>query len=193
MSKNKIDDLYIEAFDKFIDQFKEESDRAAIILGASKLDYLLYAICNNFLIPNYSRSDDLFDGDSPLSTFSAKINLCYRLGIIDSQFAKALHLIRKIRNDFAHETSNAKMGSSPHSDRIRELTVLISNSEMFEDVKNIYFQDKSGAVANFYTSLTMLAARLETILLKIEPLSSSKTFSIIPKNYAKKKRKSRKK
>ena len=69
-SHTKIDHSLVEAFDQFIEQFKAESDRAAVILGASKLDYLLFQLINHFLVPNYSKNDDLFDGEGPLSTLS---------------------------------------------------------------------------------------------------------------------------
>src|SRR5438270_10281747 len=38
-----------------------------------------------------------------------------------SDTSRALHLIRRIRNSFAHEVSGAKLDSGPHRDRIREL------------------------------------------------------------------------
>jgi hypothetical protein len=47
--------------------------------------------------------------------------MVFRLGLIDRQFARHLHLIRKIRNDFAHETKGASLDASPHRDRVREL------------------------------------------------------------------------
>src|SRR2546422_8611501 len=98
-------DLDWDAFAKFVDEFKGESDRAAVILGAAKLDATLGQILDRHLRPSLSSSDELLDGDSPLSTFSARIAVCYRLGLISSEFAKTLHQVRKIRNSFAHELS----------------------------------------------------------------------------------------
>jgi hypothetical protein len=40
---------------------------------------------------------------APLSSFSAKIEMAYALGIIANELRLTLHLIREIRNKFAHE------------------------------------------------------------------------------------------
>jgi len=182
----KPDKSQVEAFDEFVRQFKEETDRAAVILGASKLDSLITQLVNHFLVPNYSKNDDLFDGDSPLSTFSAKINLAFRLGLIDAQFAKALHIVRRIRNNFAHGVYDDKLDSGTHRDRIRELTALLNKSPLFLEVKEIYFSDKSGPASDFFTVITLMTARLDTLLIKITPLAGSKAYSIIPAKHANK-------
>ena len=44
----------------------------------------------------------LFDGTGALATFSAKIDIAYAFGLIGTQERADLHIIRKIRNDFAH-------------------------------------------------------------------------------------------
>jgi hypothetical protein len=101
-------------FRAFFDEFKNETDRAAVIVGAAKLDYLLYQILGRYLLPiTGTKDDELLEGDSPLSTFSSRINLCHRLGLIDTQFARSLHLVRKIRNTFAHEVSGCRLGTPP--------------------------------------------------------------------------------
>src|ERR1041384_5909756 len=90
------------AFGHFMRDFLKESDRAAVILGAAKIDALLCAMIESALRPVTSGEDDLLEGDAPLSTFSARIRVAYRLGLIDADFAKLLHVLRKLRNSFAH-------------------------------------------------------------------------------------------
>ncbi|MDP3830347.1 MAG: hypothetical protein Q8Q47_03695, partial [Ignavibacteriaceae bacterium] len=108
-NKKKENKTEKDIFYEFVNEFIAESDRAAVILGTAKLDFLLYQILTKYFIPVAGSSDDLLEGDSPLTTFSSKINICYRLGIIDTQFARTLHLIRKIRNSFAHEISGCNL------------------------------------------------------------------------------------
>jgi|GEM_PF-2880671 len=177
-------------FRAFVDEFKNESDRAAVIIGAAKLDYLLYQILAKHFLPSVSGKDDLLDGDSPLSTFSAKINICYRLGLIDAGFARALHMIRKIRNSFAHEVSGCKFDNGPHSDRIRELVAPYVNTNHFkkskellfgEGKKELYFGERPHHSANFFTMLSILVGRLEWLLDDdIEPLNASNVYGVIP-------------
>ena len=101
-AKSKIE-YDMDAFGALIEEFKKESDRAAVILEVARLDILLYQLLVSVLLPSVTKDDVLFDGEGPLSTFNAKIDLAYRLGLIDDKFAHALHMVRKIRNSFAHE------------------------------------------------------------------------------------------
>jgi hypothetical protein len=73
-----------KVYKTFVEEFRSESDRAAVILGVAKLDVVMYQIIQQALLPSASSNDELLDGDTPLSTFSAKINFLYRLGIIDA-------------------------------------------------------------------------------------------------------------
>ena len=173
-------DAFDDAFDEFVAEFKGESDRAAVIIGAAKLDYLLYQILTKYLIPNAGNTDELLDGDSPLSTFSSRINICYRLGIIDAAFARALHLTRRIRNSFAHEVTGGKLDSGPHRDRIRELAAPYAQTTAYTDAKRAFMHDKTGAAADFFTVLSILVLRLGGIFDEIESLSSENSHGLFP-------------
>jgi DNA-binding MltR family transcriptional regulator len=48
----------------------------------------------------------VFEGMGPLATFSAKINLCSVLGVLVGDMQHDLNIMRKIRNDFAHEVKD---------------------------------------------------------------------------------------
>lgn len=176
--------MKIDAFDEFVDQFSTESHRAAVILSVAKLDQQLYFLLSRHLLPSYKREDELFNGDSPLSTLSAKISACYRLGLIDSDFAKALHLIRKIRNDFAHEI-NIRLDKSPHREQIKTLINIVKGTDLFKDVKEVYFPYSTGIITEFFTALTMFAVRLESLLDAVVQIDSNKAASISPSNYPK--------
>ena len=89
---------------KFMDEFSKESDRAAAILSAIMLDAALEALLKKKLV-KVSKSKEKLIGKThtPISNFAAKIDLTYRLGLISQNCCNALHLIREIRNDFAHD------------------------------------------------------------------------------------------
>lgn len=177
-----VDDVFPH-FDEFLREFEHESDRAAVILGAAKLDYLLYQILYKFLLPNVGSNDELLAGDSPLSTFSAKTHMAYRLGIIDSEFARALHLTRRIRNAFAHETSGCKLETGPHRDRVRELIAPFTKFPTFHSSKKIFFSNKSGAAADFFTALAIMVLRLEAIFSKITTVNEWYDRALFPPAY----------
>lgn len=83
------------------------SDRSCVIVAAAYIDELLGYIFKLFLSSPSSEKEDkeLFSGYGPLSTFSSKIVLSYRLGLISNYEYKTLQIIRKIRNSFAHDIS----------------------------------------------------------------------------------------
>ena len=83
MKDPKINDL----FDTFAeDLLSEQAARPLIIIGASKVDHLLLEVLRRFLLPKIGKvkePDELLEGDTPLATFSARIKMCRRLGLID--------------------------------------------------------------------------------------------------------------
>lgn len=84
-------------------EFYGGSDRGTAILQASALETILEDALSRVMRP--LSSDDkgrIFDGQGPLSTFSAKILLGYVLGVYGPKFRHDLDLIRELRNGFAH-------------------------------------------------------------------------------------------
>lgn len=110
-------------FDILHAEFDKESDRAAVILAGSIIDELLKSLLSAHLVAVTSSKDDLFDGpNAPLSDFNARIEMAYRLGIISVKFTRDLHLIRKIRNEFAHNIHGCSFDDARVSSRIVELS-----------------------------------------------------------------------
>jgi hypothetical protein len=113
-----------------------------------------------FFLPSTENQDELLDGDSPLSSFHAKINIAYRLGIIDKKFTRALNILRKIRNSFAHETTGCTLRSGSHSDRIKELKKLFQYEDKFNFAKKIFFLMDDSASSDFRMAIALMAIRL---------------------------------
>jgi DNA-binding MltR family transcriptional regulator len=119
------------SFSGFMQEFVGESDRAAVILGAAKIEFLLEQILDKYLIPSPSSQDELLDGDSPLGTFSAKIKICHRLGIIDDRFCKLLNVFRRLRNGFAHDVTHSTLTVGSARDRVIALADPFGDSDFF--------------------------------------------------------------
>lgn len=106
----------------FVREFEKETDRACVILSAAMLEQALEANIKARLVATGSPEDNLFDvAYAPISTFSAKIDLAYRLGLISTKFCRDLHTIRKIRNDFAHNITGCTFGNASVHSRVVEL------------------------------------------------------------------------
>ncbi|MES2836898.1 MAG: hypothetical protein V4667_05205 [Bacteroidota bacterium] len=104
------------------DQFQKESDRAAVILTASLLDEALTSLIRSFLVPCSSAKDTIFEEvNSPLANFSSKIDMANRLGLISNKLTRDIHLIRKIRNSFAHDVFGCDFENGSVKGRVLEL------------------------------------------------------------------------
>jgi hypothetical protein len=86
------------------------SDTEAAVVAATYLeDRLSFTIKSRFVkLPESGDTSKhlteaaLFQGYGPLASFYAKIDIGFALGLYDNARRIDLHLIRSIRNDFAH-------------------------------------------------------------------------------------------
>ena len=154
----------------FSQEYKNETDRACVVLGAASLDHLLTQILSKHLRPCPNDNDPLFDGNGPLSTFSSRIMLTYRLGLIDEPFARTLHLIRKIRNDYAHDVSSSKLSDGQHANRIREIVRPFRAEPSFATIERALGTEGRGPRGDLEAVLGSLSLRLEAILHFVETL-----------------------
>lgn len=99
----------------------KESDRGCAIIGASfledQLEDLIRAICRS----DEEAVDRLFEGYAPFATFSARIQAAFALRLISKELRNQLDLVRRIRNDFAHEQGPLSFNEGPCCDRLRAL------------------------------------------------------------------------
>jgi hypothetical protein len=104
------------------DEFEKESDRAAVILVASLIDDCLTGLLKSYLVPIAQSQDSMFDSaTAPMSTFSAKIDISHRIGLISAKLCRDLHLIRKIRNSFAHDIYGCSFDNGSVRARVDEV------------------------------------------------------------------------
>ena len=112
-----------EQWQEWMDEFQGESDRACAVLGAAFLDEQLRALLEAFFVDDPNRMQDIFEkAASPLATFSSRINMAYALGFLAPREIRDLNLIRKIRNEFAHELHDVSFVSPSIASRCAELT-----------------------------------------------------------------------
>ena len=164
------------AFEEFVAEFRDESDRAAVILGVAKLDAVMYIVLQRVLQPTAGRDDELLDNEGPLSTFSARIAMLHRLGVITPAFARSLHLIRRIRNAFAHEVSGCRLDTGAHRDRVRELFLPLGTLGFVQDATEHFFPGRTGPSVDFRIALALMVARLDAIAEHVAPLSPGKPW-----------------
>jgi DNA-binding MltR family transcriptional regulator len=103
----------------FIEEMEGQSDRGVAIVGAAWIEEAMSAAIESFLLHDTKAWQRLFGGNGPLASFSAKIDLSRLLGLISDIIKSDLHIIREVRNEFAHQiahkTEHTKLGfASPY-------------------------------------------------------------------------------
>jgi DNA-binding MltR family transcriptional regulator len=61
----------------------------------------------------------LFQGYAPLSTFSARIQIAFALGILPKSLRDKIEITRRMRNDFAHEWGPIDFNEPRFANRLR--------------------------------------------------------------------------
>ena len=152
------------------EEFEDESDRACVILAAALLDSALETLLRELLVACSTSEDPLFDSpNAPLASLSTRIEMAYRTGIIDSVFARNLHLVRKIRNDFAHNVSGCTFSDSAVVSRLTELK---RSSGLPEQALEMRKGFPRGARGDFQMIVSWMQWMLRSRCEDLEPLSS---------------------
>ena len=93
----------LKDFLPYLDELNRESPRGKVLISTGYLEQMLKEILSSFLMKD-KIVDELFEGgNAPLGTFSARAKLAYTLGLISELEFHDIDLIRRIRNDFAHD------------------------------------------------------------------------------------------
>jgi len=126
MKKKK---LNLVDYNKMVEFYHEESDRAAAILAASFLETFLGQFLKEFMINDQQVCDDLLNGYGPLATLSARRECAYAFGYIQEEMRNDIKYIAKIRNEFAHNHELNSFADPPIPDLCQNLSTAEMNKE----------------------------------------------------------------
>jgi hypothetical protein len=102
-----------EAHRLFHELIDDPNHRAAGIAGAAYLESSLEdAITFKLRKIGAQSADELFRGDAPLGTFSAKIRFAFSIGLFGERTRNDFDCIREIRNAFAHSKLRANFDTA---------------------------------------------------------------------------------
>lgn len=172
-------------FDDFADDLlAERTPRTMIIVGASRVDTLLNDILAAYLLPKRAKAndqDELLEGDRPLATFSSRIKMCYRLGLVDESLYLTLEVLRALRNPSAHSVA-FDVVKSPTREYIAELRSKVVSRPSFKWTKERYFNNRSlNKTEEMQCLLLTICVLLEAIREKTNRTSGSKSTMAISK------------
>lgn len=107
----------------------KESDRGCVIIIASILNEFLGHLHDAYIAKSiYPSRENIFKtlckAYAPLSTFAGRTQLAYAYGLIDVGDCKDLDLIRKLRNEAAHNLYDFSLRDTGAESTIRQLTAV---------------------------------------------------------------------
>jgi mannitol operon repressor len=139
------EELTQEQLNSTFDEIFRQSDRAAAVVSGGVLEEILQRMIISFLMPHSNVSKSMFEGLAPLSTFAAKIDISYHLGLINELEYEDLTLIKKIRNQFAHTIKSVNFETDSIKDRCLQLKTLNKTKppqQILDNIKSVklFFQ-----------------------------------------------------
>ena len=103
-----------ESFSRFIDEIRRESDRGLALIGAAFIDEKLAETLQAFFCED--AAELLYGKNAPLGSFSARIETCHSLALIEDIERNDCDYIRRIRNEFAHKVIGTSFGEGKIAD-----------------------------------------------------------------------------
>lgn len=94
---------HLAKFYPYLELLRAESDRGAVLISTGYMEEQLKDILLAFMLDTPQAKELVTSGNAPLGTFSSRIAACYTLGLISEREHHDMTLLRKIRNDFAHD------------------------------------------------------------------------------------------
>jgi len=134
-------------YDAFIRSLSNESDRAVPVIFMAFIDNEIEAMLRQELNPAVTGgADRLLQPDGLFGSFGARVNLCQAVRWISDETASDLHLLRRIRNEFAHDPyAGFERGSVPGwISSLQCVTAVVNQAK--EDPRGLY-QEHDGEMA----------------------------------------------
>ena len=131
MIREGIQPLDLKQLQRMADAVKGESERGIVLINATILDDVLKQSIESHLV-GHKDVKRLTEGfNAPIGILHSRILLSFAIGLISEDEYKQLELIRKIRNEFAHNVE-----ASFQSQRVVSHCHLLSQSPLFANIQN---------------------------------------------------------
>ena len=158
-------------------QMLEERGRGAVLVGVARVDAALEHLLQAVMTPPPSKGDGLFLPERPLGSIGAKVALASRLGLICESVERALNVLRKLRNAFAHSAESASLADPAHSSRLAEVYAEARVNPLWGPLETVLAAQPPSAdgpldpaLREYILLVTILVAFLEATAQQLKPL-----------------------
>jgi DNA-binding MltR family transcriptional regulator len=114
----------ITEFQDFRNSLLIESDRGSVLMAAAFIEDKITILLETYMVQNSRIQKKIFEGNGALATFSSKIDISFLLGLIPKNIYNDLGILRKLRNDFAHNAKAITFETDYIKDRCNALEVV---------------------------------------------------------------------
>ena len=166
-------------------QMLEERGRGAVLVGVARVDAALEHLLQAVMTPATSKGDGMFLPERPLGSIGAKVALASRLGLIDGQVERALNVLRKLRNAFAHSAESASLGDAAHSSRLAEVYADARANPLWAPLETVLASQPptahgplEPALRDYILLITILVAFLEATAQQLRPLQPAMVMGL---------------
>ncbi len=116
----------IDGLNSVFESLHEHDERGLVLTLAALAEDSLGVLLINYLREE-KQAKELVEGfNAPLGTFSSRIKAAFSLGLLIKDSYDTLEVLRKIRNEFAHNWTGVSLDRQDIDIRIRQLTPSIS-------------------------------------------------------------------
>ena len=157
-------------------QMLEERGRGAVLVGVARVDTALEHLLLAVMTPVTAKGDALFLPERPLGSIGAKVALARRLGLIDPAVERAVNVLRKLRNDFAHSAQSASLVDAPHCSRLAEVYADARSNPLWAPLETVLSAQPPSAhgplepaLRDYILLITILVTCLEAIAQQLTP------------------------
>jgi DNA-binding MltR family transcriptional regulator len=166
-----VTDITNKFWDRLHLELDTETDRSIAIVAGALIDEALKETLKALFIPALKRDRCVLNGvNSPIGSFSSRIDLCYQLGLISDVMQRDLHIVRKLRNDFAHNPFDLSFESGSVKNRIKELDDVANYKEKNAETRLNF--GPPGTKHDFMFSISWRLYNLTESIKDIKPLKS---------------------
>jgi hypothetical protein len=158
-------------------QMLEERGRGAVLVGVARVDAALEHLLQAVMTPATAKGDGLFLPERPLGSIGAKVALASRLGLIDGPVERALNVLRKLRNAFAHSAESASLSDAAHSSRLEEVYADARSNPLWAPLETVLAAQPPSAhgvleppLRDYILLITILVAFLEATAQQLRPM-----------------------
>jgi hypothetical protein len=161
-------------------QMLEERGRGAVLVGVARVDAALESLLQAVMAPCRGKGDGLFLPERPLGSLGSKVALASRLGLIEASVERALNVLRKLRNAFAHSAESASLGDPAHSSRLAEVYADARTNPLWSPLEMVLAAQPPSAhgqlepaLRDYILLITILVAFLEATAQQLTPFQPS--------------------